>query len=470
MHRNSMHRKCWIESRETMTSCTPAKHGRWSENERFPGAWMAIASVDNGLCPLLVLPAPPRCRRGADLSLLAFAALSLFVWPHFLLDDETVVGAKDAQPEAEQDHAPVVFGKGCVLHDDHDEFSQHIIKTILQSERELGDGVKEEDEKDAKDAAKKPCLIRMFKGDELDENFVYTDSDMVSIISRIVDENVDCFEIEEVQTATYDRLKFFNEESTVDAASGWEEIVHKTPIQELFSMIEFLREHARDSSEADERPMESPFVDVKTVVPEEPSQVTEAEEKAVDEPEEESSGSIVVVPDPDLLPSDHAPMTATLAEKKTDDAGTCAEEKGPDTIAPMEDQAKTLSVQGSANLLARILHETFGGDGAQKAPVAARPKVAPLDLSSIASKEAAKGARPASGLPLLRSRLDSALLSPLRTAKLRDAVRPLEELYLRSAKDFDKLDTLWAACGLIRACDTPRGPEGGFGDGTPAVC
>jgi hypothetical protein len=40
----------------------------------------------------------------------------------------------------------------------------------------------------------------MFKGDELDENFVYTDQDMVSIITRIVNEEVDCFEIEEVQT------------------------------------------------------------------------------------------------------------------------------------------------------------------------------------------------------------------------------------------------------------------------------
>jgi hypothetical protein len=107
------------------------------------------------------------------------------------------------------------------------------------------------------------AVIRMFKGEELDENFVYTDHDMVSIISRIVNENIDCFEIEEVQTgmcnfyipfslvlddgrimtrscamfiATYERLKFFNEDSKAEAKSpGWEEIVHKTPIQELFS-------------------------------------------------------------------------------------------------------------------------------------------------------------------------------------------------------------------------------------------
>ncbi|KNE87906.1 hypothetical protein PSTG_18700, partial [Puccinia striiformis f. sp. tritici PST-78] len=34
-------------------------------------------------------------------------------------------------------------------------------------------------------------------------------------------------------------------------SSEWEEIVHKTPIQELFSMIEFLREQARDGPEVE---------------------------------------------------------------------------------------------------------------------------------------------------------------------------------------------------------------------------
>jgi hypothetical protein len=88
-----------------------------------------------------------------------------------------------------------------------------------------------------------------------------------------------------------------------------------------------------------------------------------------------------------------------------------------------------------------------------------RPKVAPLDLSTTEASQTTKRGKinagiykpdtPRSGQLLsagpMSGWLDGAILSPLTTAKLVDAVRPLVELYRRHGKDRDKLESLLAA-------------------------
>ncbi|KAA1087114.1 hypothetical protein PGT21_022852 [Puccinia graminis f. sp. tritici] len=391
--------------------------------------------------------------------------------------DDEKNDVKDAQTQEEEAEPSKVFGKGCVLNDDQDD-AQRIIKTIIESDEMVVP--KDEDKKDADGSDKKPCLIRMFKGEELDENFVYTDHDMVSIISRIVNENIDCFEIEEVQTATYERLKFFNEDSKAEAKSpGWEEIVHKTPIQELFSMIEFLREQARDTSELEDLPKESPSLD-KNLLPEEPSQLTKTEQADSSFlAKEKSSGSLEATAD---LPSDNFPQKSGdpqlieySIEMKDEGVASYAGKRPPGTIAPMEG--------GGLNGLIEVLQRFSDGPDStepKKLPPS-RPKVAPLDLSAEVKKKPKTVETPTSALPLpLSSRLNAALLSPQSYAKFRDAALPLEELYRRNGKDREKLERFLAAhakdvsskCGFIRSCDSALRPKSGsFNEGSATrVC
>ncbi|KAH9442461.1 hypothetical protein MJO28_015373 [Puccinia striiformis f. sp. tritici] len=385
-------------------------------------------------------------------------------------DTKDVVGddGKESDP---------VFGKECVLDTGNTQEIQHIIRTILQNDQQQSDTPEESTNADTE---KKPCLIRMFKGDELDENYVYTDSDMVSIISRIVTENIDCFEIEEVQTATYDRLKFFNDKEcdVGKGSSEWEEIVHKTPIQELFSMIEFLREQARDGPEAEhDNTVESASKDVDS---------SEAEDKV--DPELSSAHK---ENDPVLVSSieDPAPPKS-VKEDNTEigvkDENLAAGSDFPTIIDRIKNIYVGLTMTGEAE-----------SDKQQEGPIVgkkekeedlekekrptSRPKVTPLDLSMEVSKKRPISKR-STGTPTSAksnsSRLDGGLYSPLTTAKLYDAVKPLEELYRRNGKDREKLEKLLAAyakdlsskCGFIRASDSPIGQENfAFGDGSSAT-
>ncbi|POW04123.1 hypothetical protein PSHT_11363 [Puccinia striiformis] len=360
-------------------------------------------------------------------------------------DTKDVVGddGKESDP---------VFGKECVLDTGNTQEIQHIIRTILQNDQQQFDTPEESTNADTE---KKPCLIRMFKGDELDENYVYTDSDMVSIISRIVTENIDCFEIEEVQTATYDRLKFFNDKEcdVGKGSSEWEEIVHKTPIQELFSMIEFLREQARDGPEAEhDNTVESASKDVDS---------SEAEDKV--DPELSSAHK---ENDPVLVSSieDPAPPKS-VKEDNTEigvkDENLAAGSDFPTIIDRIKNIYVGLTMTGEAE-----------SDKQQEGPIVgkkekeedlekekrptSRPKVTPLDLIR------ARRPRQIEFFSIRRRPLQS-----FNYAKLYDAVKPLEELYRRNGKDREKLEKLLAAyakdlsskCGFIRASDSPIGQE-----------
>ncbi|PLW43287.1 hypothetical protein PCANC_17376 [Puccinia coronata f. sp. avenae] len=368
--------------------------------------------------------------------------------------------------------------------------------TVPQSDKSSIAAKKEEEKKPSNDADKKPCLIRMFKGDELDENFVYTDQDMVSIITRIVNEEVDCFEIEEVQTATYERLKFCTEHTgpSHEDPGEWEEIVHKTPIQELFSMIEFLREQVRDPSDAEAEADVDPKGTTTTTTTTTTARscvLNEHDEAAADVEGEESQCT---------LEAKESKPTSTITAPGSN-------EEGPAVISPADDadqsetragaeeatnQEKSQAVDSESGVVmtgkAAVEPEglTKGSVGEDQGPGSAkkggggswRPKVAPLDLSTTEASQTTKRGKinagiykpdtPRSGQLLsagpMSGWLDGAILSPLTTAKLVDAVRPLVELYRRHGKDRDKLESLLAACTVDStancrfarpACDSP---------------
>lgn len=361
------------------------------------------------------------------------------------------------------------------LHSPEDERANSVLdSTSAKTELSPSSGegpkcvAKEEKSTAVAQSSRKPCIIKLFKGDDLDEDFVYTDGDMLNIISRIVNEDIECFEIEEVQSAAYDRLKFIGPEKEEGENANYENIVHKTPIRELFSMIEFLRGHVQATYQRENNEEQvihsdvlfeeggsiegcilsedSPLCEHESYVPNENSEVgSEGEydhsspirESSIDAFEEKSVGSRSSQIDAEEeLPLDEklAEVEAPLGDE------TVSEVDGSSQLAssaPMEN-AQIRYASAVRKLVTSV--EQLSEDISSRAVLSSRPKLPPLDLSSEA-KIKPQTCSPMSAIPVpLTSRLDAALQSPLTPAKVQGAAAMIEEIIRRYTKYTQKIE------------------------------
>jgi hypothetical protein len=118
-------------------------------------------------------------------------------------------------------------------------------------------------------------------------------------------------------------------------------------------VIEFLREQARDTSEPEDLPKESPSLD-KNLVPEEPSQLTETEpanSSLLDK--EKSSDSLEAtagLPSDTLTQKSGDPqLVENPIEIKHEGVAASAEKRPPGTIAPMEGGVISDIIEGMIN-------------------------------------------------------------------------------------------------------------------------
>ncbi|KAG0142353.1 hypothetical protein CROQUDRAFT_662654 [Cronartium quercuum f. sp. fusiforme G11] len=91
---------------------------------------------------------------------------------------------------------------------------------------------------------KRPFVLRLFRGRQLDQRLIHSDQDISETMRKICQEDIDAFEIEEViaegPTPTPQYAEFFTEEDGK---------MHLTPIMELFSLLDYLKNKSAENSE-----------------------------------------------------------------------------------------------------------------------------------------------------------------------------------------------------------------------------
>ncbi|KNZ56824.1 hypothetical protein VP01_230g12 [Puccinia sorghi] len=316
----------------------------------------------------------------------------------------------------------------------------------LTEARQDGDGEQAGEEggrgpasEDGSKKANKPCLIRLFKGSELDENYVYTDHDMVSLISRIVSEDVDCFEIEEVQTV----IEFLREQ--VRDTSGEETDGRVEPEMMTCTAIKTGELSSSETPPASNEPQITTSEREAPIIPA-VSHVTAVEEQA------QISADAGLITSAALDPAKYEPAAAHDAEKASSGAaqalpkaeGKCAHlrDRGGGERSRTDMKSFWMHIEAEGM---EVAHKKGGGVGI---PPASRRKVAPLDLSMVETKAWTADHKTKSGInktgqptPLK----SAALWSPCSLTQLIQALESLKELYRRHGKDSNNVQRPLAA-------------------------